>query len=169
MNNEKGKFKNQITIHSHQRRSAFTLIEILLVIAIFAILAGFTTINLIKPQTSASINSTVNTLVADIKEQQLKSMVGDTEGQSIAQTYGVRFETNRYILFHGMYNPSEPSNFEINLDSNTTFTNLPSTQEFIFLKKSGEIINPNSLTIQNNETNEQKTLTINRLGAITIN
>lgn len=156
---------NQRSIVNKRRHcAAFTVIEILLVMGIFAILAGFTTINLLKPQTSSALQSTTTTLAADIKEQQIKAMVGDGEGTGTAQTYGVQFETNRYILFRDT--PANPDSFTIDLEKSLTFTSLP--QQILFTKRSGQT-SPTSISIQHNQTAENKTLTINQYGAIDIN
>ena len=153
----------------------FTIIELLLVIGIFAIVATLATINLVKPQTQASVDSTTQTLTADLKQQQLKAMAGDSEGASSAQVHGIKFFSDRYILFRGStYQVGESSNFEVKLETNITLTsiNFPSA-EVVFLRRSGEVLNytagSNNVTIQNTQSSEQKTITVNRYGAITIN
>ncbi len=171
------------TVHSkssntaaRQNLSGFTVIEVLLVIAIFAIITGFTSINLLKPQTKASVETTATTLVSDLKEQQLKAMAGDGEGQSSAQYFGIYFESNRYTLFRGSYVSGDANNFIVNLNPSITLTNnLPVSpgNQIVFVKRSGEAQNyasgSDSVTLRNTTTGEQKILTINRYGAITAN
>lgn len=112
----------------------------------------------------------MGTLVADTKEQQVKAMVGDSEGLADAQPHGIYFEVDRYILFRGSYSPLEPSNFTINLDPNLTFSVLPPAQQIVFDKRSGEVASaPSSLTLQHAQSGEQKIITINKIGAISIN
>ena len=117
----------------------FTLIELLVVIGIFTILSGYATINLLKPQTKASVDSATTTLVSDLRSQQLKAMVGDTEGAASAQPHGIFFETNRYTLFKGLsYSPSDSANFVVNLETNVNLTSItfPSSQ-VVFSRRSG--------------------------------
>lgn len=151
----------------------FTLVEILLVMGLFAILASFITINLIRPQTKTSADSSINTLVADLRETQLKSMIGDSEGQATAQTFGIFFGTNSYTIFRGLtYNSSDTSNFVINLDSPQTLSSTFSGNQVVFSRRSGEVISfvngSNTITISDN-SGVSKTITINNLGSISIN
>src|SRR3990167_3591800 len=97
---------------------------------IFVILASFATINLLGPQRSADLNSTVISIVADIKQQQARSMLGDSGGGSSAVLHGIYFESNRYTLFKGLvYNAADPKNFVVDLSSGLTLaTAFPSSQ-----------------------------------------
>jgi len=158
-----------------QKLKGFTLIELLVVVGLFAILSSFALINLLKPQTKVSVDSTTTTLISDIKEQQLKAMAGDTDGTSTSLSHGIYFQSNRYTLFRGTsYQPAENSNFTVNLDTNLTFSSItfPSTQ-IVFTKRSGDITGftagSNSVTIRNVLSGEQKTITINRYGVVTEN
>jgi len=104
-------------------KRGFTLIEVMLVMAIFSLLMGFVTINLLRPQNKASVDSLSTQLIADIKQQQLKAMVGDSEGQATSQQFGVYFESDGYTLFRGSsYSASEASNFEVTLEDVTADT-----------------------------------------------
>lgn len=150
------------------KKTGFTLIELLLVMAIFAIIASFSVINLVKPQISSALNSTTTTLISDLKEQQIKSMVGDSEGTASSQRHGIRFETDRYILYRGNYSPSESSNFTVNLDPSLRFSSLPSGQEVTFAKRSGETTVAN-LTLQHIQSGNLKNISINYLGSVVIN
>jgi len=141
---------------------------------IFAIMAGLISVNLIRPQTSASVDSVVNILVSDVKAQQIKSMVGDSDVSSSAQNFGIYFESNKYTLFSGSsFIPADAKNFVVNLDTNISIVNNTFLQPTIFVRRSGEVTGlgtgSNSLTIQNAETGDQKIITINRLGTLTVN
>ncbi len=128
--------------------------------AIFALIIGYTSINLIRPQTKASLDTTVTTLVSDIKEQQIQAMAGDS-----ASAFGIYFESNKYTLFKGgIYNPLSSSNFAINLDQGLS---INTTASVVFTQRSGET-SPTSFILKNNTSNEQKTITINSFGAVTI-
>ena len=152
--------------------SGFSLPELLLVMTILSVLFGLSGINLLNAYHKNTLNTTLPTLVADLKQQQLKTMVGDTEGQPAQNDYGVYFEQNRYTLFPGTaYSPSDPANFIINLNSDLQFSSIfvPSSQ-IIFSKGSGEVSNYNpifdNITLQNIRTDETKTIRINQYGTI---
>ncbi|OGK10517.1 hypothetical protein A2767_04620 [Candidatus Roizmanbacteria bacterium RIFCSPHIGHO2_01_FULL_35_10] len=136
------------------------------------ILFSLTTINLLNAYGSNTLNTTLSTEQADLKQQQLKAMVGDTEGQSSPDSYGIYFETGRYILFKGMaYSASDPLNFSIDLNRDLQFSSiqLPNSQ-IVFTKNSGEVSNYNAnfdnVTLKNINTNQTKTIRINQYGAV---
>jgi prepilin-type N-terminal cleavage/methylation domain-containing protein len=71
------------------KRTGFTIIELMIAMGIFVIITSLVTINLLNAQHIASIDSTVTTLIADLKQQQVKAMTGDTEGRGITDQYGI--------------------------------------------------------------------------------
>lgn len=157
-----------------KKRQGFTLIELALIMSIIAILISFISINLLKPQTTASIASTATILVSDLKEQQIKAMAGDSEGTATAQAHGIYFEPTRYTLFRGTVFPAgDPSNFTINLETGLSLSTSLPQQQIVFATRSGEAASYTSgsdtITLSHTQGGEQKTITINRYGAITIN
>lgn len=163
------------------KKAGFTVMELVIVMSVIALLAGFTTINLIRPQTTSTSSSALNTLVSDLKEQQIKAMAGDSEdqtGATGAQPHGIFLENNQYTLFRGAsFNPAEPNNFTVNIETGLTLSNtfppLGPTGEIVFAKRSGEVTGysagADTITLTNTQTGEQKTITINRYGTVTIN
>jgi len=155
-------------------KRGFTLIEVMLVMAIFSLLMGFVTINLLRPQNKASVDSLSTQLIADIKQQQLKAMVGDSEGQATSQQFGVYFESDGYTLFRGSsYSASEASNFEVTLEDVTlTDIDFPSDQ-IVFSKRSGEVASfssgSDSVTVNHASSGNTEIITINRYGVISTN
>lgn len=149
----------------------FTLIELLIVIGLFSILSVFATINLIRPQTKASVDSGLTTIVADLKQEQIKSMVGDSEGLSSAQTFGIYFGGTSYTVFRGSsYSSSDTSNFEVKLDTNLVLSSTFPSNQVVFARRSGEVsgfVNgANTITITNSADGETKTISVNQLGVI---
>jgi type II secretory pathway pseudopilin PulG len=149
----------------------FTVIELLLGISIFIILLGIVTLNLNTAKTQTSLSATVETLTADLSQQQLKAMIGDTEGRTTSDTYGIHFDTDSYTLFHGTYSVSESTNFSINMpDTQQVTTEFPGDQ-IIFEQGSGEIVgyneNDDTIIIQDTQTNQQRVLELNKFGVIT--
>lgn len=148
----------------------YTLPELLITMGIFAILVSLVTINLTYSQQNQTNDTTITTLISDIKEQQLKAMVGDTEGRATPDVYGIYFEANRYTLFHGnTYSASDPTNFVINL--NPTLQFIPINKTLLFLKLSGQVSGyssgANTITLKNTTTNDQKTIRFNQFGIVT--
>ena len=142
--------------------------------AIFAILSSLAVVNLLKPQNQASLSQTTQILSSDLKQQQLKSMIGDTQGAVFAQVFGVYFENSSYILFRGLpYQPANPDNIIINLDSNITLSNNLPQNQIVFSRKSGEFLNyvtgPYTIVIQNTSSGEAKSINLNRVGIIQFN
>lgn len=148
------------------KNRGFTLIELLLVMSIMAILLGFITISLVRSQQTAALTTTEEILIVELKQQQLKSMVGDTEGRSASDTYGIHFDSNRYVTFHGeVYSETDTSNSFFNLESNMQFNN--SNFDIKFLRLSGEIAAPLTVELQDNTNSQLKRIYLNKYGVIT--
>lgn len=149
-----------------------TLIEVIIVISIVTTLFGLVFGNILNVRSTTTINTSLTAIIADLKNQQIKSMVGDTEGRSSPDNYGVYISGPNYTLFHGqIYSESESTNFDINADTGYQFTTTFPGSQVIFASGSGEIVNfienQNTVSIINTRTNEQKTIHINKYGVIT--
>ena len=149
-------------------QKGYTAIEVALVTGIVLILVGLSTSNLLKFQHTTQVSSTVNSFLADYKEQQIKAMVGDTEGSKAISDYGIHIETSSYTLFRNTYGTA---NFTVNVPADIQLsTTFPSSQ-IIFSKGSGNVsgfVNgQNTITIRNTADNSQKTITINQYGVVT--
>lgn len=156
-----------------RKLGGFTLIEVALVVGIFAILASFATINLLRPQQSADLNSTTTSIIADIKQQQARSILGESGGGSSAVVHGIYFESNKYTLFGGLtYNSSDPANFVVNLSPGLTLSTTFTSSQVTFNLQSGEISGftegSNSVTLTASG-GQSKTLTFNKYGVVSVN
>lgn len=153
-------FKSQTT-----KQAGFTLIEMILVLAITAFLLGFIAINLTTSQRKASLSTTVTTFITDLHQQQMKAMTGDTEGRASADSYGVHLDTNKYVLFYGTsYNALDTSNSPITLENGLQFGT--SGVDVIFSQLNGEISNPLSVILQDTTNGTQKTIDLNKYGIV---
>jgi len=142
-----------------------TLVELAVVTSIIITLLGLITINLARSQQTVSLTSVEEILLVDLKQQQLKSMIGDTEGRATADSYGIHFDSNRYVLFHGTnYSSSDTSNSIVNLESNMQFNNPNSS--IVFSKLSGTT-SATVIELQDNTDSKLKRIHINTLGVIT--
>lgn len=145
-------------------QSAFTLVELIVSLAVLAVIFAISsiTISTILPSTSQSTASDV--LMADIKAQQSLSMSNDS-------FYGVHFETDSYTLFTGaVYSVSAPSNFVVNLDPTVRFANVTFPQNnLVFMPGSGDIngyaVGNDSFSIINTQTNKVTSIKLNQYGA----
>lgn len=159
------KYLSSLTSHLSPHRG-FTLVELAVVTSIFVTLLGFVIINLVSSQQTASLNSTQNILLADLKQQQLKSMIGDTEGRASPDSYGIHFDSNRYVIFHGaVYSSGQTSNSVNDLDSNMQFNNAGF--DIIFSRLNGEIAAPLSIELQDNTNSKLKRIYLNIYGVVT--
>lgn len=151
----------------------FTFPELVIVMGIVILMLGFITINLVQARNSSSLTTTLDTLITDMKNQQIKAMTGDTEGRGTADSYGIHFSANQYVLFHGTsFNQSDSSNLAINLDPSLSFNqDLFPSGNIIFLQTSGEVSSfsttSNSIVLTGSNGNQTKTITINKYGIIT--
>lgn len=140
--------------------------ELIVVMSIMATLIGLITINLVGSQQRASLNSIVQNLISDIRQQQIKAMVGDTQDTISADSYGIHTDSNQYVLFKGTsYSPLDASNFKISLPTNMQFISPGS--DIIFSKISGEIAAAVSLQLQDATNSNTKTIEFNRYGVVT--
>lgn len=153
-------------------QKGFSLIEIVVIIAIMSVFFVLLSINLIGAKPKASLETSITTFASDIKQQQIKAMTGAT-ASGAASAFGIYVQINRYTLFNGSsYIPASPSNFIVNLDDYIQFSsiNLPSSS-IVFTRESGEVAGfsagSNTLTIKNTLDATEKTITINRYGVIT--
>jgi type II secretory pathway pseudopilin PulG len=152
-----------------------TITELVLVIGMFAVLSSVAMINLVRPQVQSSVDSVAYTLAADMKQQQIKAMVGDSGGTGTAQQYGIYFESDGYTLFRGAsYTPGAASNFKVDLDSSMEIAsiNFPSST-LVFSRRSGEVDSysggSDNVTIRHTSTGGEKVVTLNRYGVVSIN
>jgi type II secretory pathway pseudopilin PulG len=151
----------------------FVLIELAVVFGMIAVLVGLTTVNIFGARRKASLTATIDTLVSDITSQQTKAMSSVVSSGVVPFAYGVRFDANQYTLFQGLaYNPSDTANAVIALDPRVTFSaiSLPDSS-VVFASQSGEIIGfvpaSNSITVNQIDSGEIKTIQLNRYGVIT--
>ncbi len=148
--------------HLHQK--GYTLIEVLLVISISAILFGLTTINLLNVQHTTNVVAAEESVIADIKGQQIKAMNGNNTGGS----YGIHFTSNVYTLFQGTSWGTATDKSPVTLDSAISL----SGNDIVFDSVTGEVhgyvdATPPTVTVGLTAGSEQKILKINRYGAVT--
>lgn len=152
-------------VRNPQSQKGFTLIELIVVLAIFSIILGIITINLFRTHEQTTLGTTVELLITDLKQQQIKSMSGDTDITTIAKPHGIYFTSTSYTLFTGdTYTANNPTNTVIELPPTVTITTLPSTNPIIFAHASGTLTSATSFVIGG--SSDQQTVHLNTLGVI---
>lgn len=154
-------------------RKGFTLVEVIVVMAIVSTLFAISIVSLNTFQQNTFQNTSEDVLLSDLKLQQLKSMTGDNNSTTTFEEFGIHFETNSYTLFRGSsYSASDPENFTVTLNPNLSFSQVDfANSQIVFERNSGEIIGftpgNNTITINNNVTDSDSIITLNRYGVIT--
>lgn len=155
------------------RTNGFTIIEMIVVLAILATLLSIGYVRFTDIARHAPLTATVETVIADLRSQQTKAMSGYGSGGPAADNYGVYFDTNRYVLFKGSaYSPDDTGNMSTALPEYITFSTVAfPASSVIFIKGSGEVSDysatGNTATLSQTLSGEQKTITINRYGTVT--
>lgn len=153
--------------------AGFTLVELMVVMTIFAILTAMIFANIVRPQQVASLDSAVSQLVADLRSQQLKAMLGESETGTDADTYGIFFSPTAYTLYRGAYTAGNGANFTVTVGPDINFTSItfPSSR-VSFARQSGDVqsfsTTTNSVIVRNIQTNEEKRVSVNRYGVVTV-
>ena len=158
--------------HSRPHQSGFTLIELLVVMAISIILVGLISINLGQSKTSVSLSTVTDTLLADIKQQQMQAMTGDTGSTTSQQPHGLYLQATTYTLFAGSaYSAGDSNNFAVSLPQTVSLSSTLSGSTLLFSKGSGDVQNfvNGSNTITLTGIGGSKTITIGRFGALSVN
>jgi Tfp pilus assembly protein FimT len=152
----------------------FTVVELLLIMGITSILLGTITINLLKVQHNTSVSTAIDTLLVDMKGQQVKAMNGALVSSN-GDSYGIYFDPidhSKYILFHGTaYLSSDSTNFSVVLDKSIAAASTFTGNILVFSEQSGEVANfsssKNTITLTNTAGPEQAVITVNRYGVVT--
>jgi prepilin-type N-terminal cleavage/methylation domain-containing protein len=158
----------------YKNKFGFTIVEIILVVALFALLSSFVGLNALRVQTHNTVVSTVEAFVADMKAQQVRAIAGDSQGQATSQEWGIHFESDRYVLFRGStYLSSDPGNFAVDIEAPLAISWTLPTQDLVFQKISGEVDNfvggSDTITFTHAASGEARTISFNRYGVISIN
>lgn len=155
------------------KEKGFTLIELLVVMAIIGALTSLTIFSFNKPQQKANLDTYLNTLASDIKSQQLKAMLGDKEGSTSAQKFGLYISDTKYILFAGEdFSEGNPNNLTVQLKGAIKLGTAFESNKLMFNRLNGELINydstKNTITLKDSINQEQVIIGISKQGALKI-
>lgn len=155
---------------NYKPKAGMTMVELLVVMGVFGVLAGAVFVNLIRPVTTANLSGVVDKLATDIKSQQVLTMTGADDGQP----HGIYFTDTSYTTFVGAsYSPTNPTNKTELMPSPIRLTNITiPVNTLIFSSQSGEILNftgsDYSLTVEHSQTSTDAAIKINRYGALDV-
>ncbi|MEK7065718.1 MAG: prepilin-type N-terminal cleavage/methylation domain-containing protein [Patescibacteria group bacterium] len=150
----------------------FTFPEVIVILGIVAVLFGIVTVSLLRIQRSPQVRTTATILMTDIKSQQLKAMMGDTQGTGVRELYGVAVEPSQYVLFRGnTYIPENPTNAPVEFGPSLLASTTIPGGTLLFAKGSGEIIGhidgADTVTLTNIDNGQAVTLRVNEYGVVT--
>lgn len=161
-----------MTLFTRKLQKGFTFIELVVVIGIIALLFAIGVVSSINVRSFTVSNTSLNVFISDLKGQQIKAMVGDTEGRGEPDAYGIKLLDDSYILFHGLtYSATNTSNFSVSAPTGYSLSSTFSNDSIIFASGSGEIVdfssNQNTITLTSDDTGQSKVLHLNQYGSIT--
>lgn len=171
----------RIIIEKHLNNTrGFSLIELILVIALLSIILGITTVTLFRPVAKANLNTVSTNIFSLLREAQNQAINTDTSGDPQSNEYGIHFETDSYTLFKGStYISNDSSNFVVTTKNNISISpSLPcpappgDCNNVVFEKISGEVLGfvpaNNTVCVTETGTNKQVLLNVNFVGGISV-
>ena len=139
-------------------KKSFTLIELILVIAILGILAGLGLPFLITFKTNQDLDNTSEELVSALRKAQTRAISSEKDS-----SWGVNFsQPYRYILFREKFSLHDPENEVYEYSRNIYLTVLRNEVKFSKLK--GQI--DKEFIIDLTSFNKKRRITINQEGTI---
>jgi len=147
-------------------KNGFTIVEVIIVVAFFSILA-FVSVSFYQSfQVTYELNTSINELVQNLRRAQSKAMA--SEGDS---KHGIYFNSGygaTYVLFKGNSYATRDTDYdeETILSNNINLTyGLGGGQEVVFSKFRGRPNNTGTITITS-INGDYKTITINTAGRV---
>jgi hypothetical protein len=138
---------------------------------VILVLFGLSTVALGQPQAITNSSDTLDTLVNDLKTQQLAAMVGTTGSGTSQQPAGIFVQSNQYTLFTGSsYSAGNSYNYVFAAPTGVSFSTTLPSGIVLFNKGDGSVsgftAGSNTITITTSSGN--KVITITRFGAVTV-
>ena len=156
--------KNKISQNNKKYTRAFSLIEILIAIAIMLVIAGVSVTSLLNWRREKTIDS-----ASDIVLSVLQGARNLTVNAYQGNQYGVYFgENDRVISFTGTtYNPSDVSNIVTLLPAGEIISTSTLGTTIVFQKFSGGVLGSGSVAISDkNNASTTRTILIDISGAV---
>jgi hypothetical protein len=138
---------------------------------VILVLFGLSTVALGQPQAITNSSDTLDTLVNDLKTQQLAAMVGTTGSGTSQQPAGIYVQSNQYTLFTGSsYSAGNSYNYVFTAPTGVSFSTTLPSGIVLFNKGDGSVsgFTAGSNTITITTSSGSKVITITRFGAVTV-
>lgn len=149
------------------QKSAYTLIEIILVVMIITSILGYAAFTLNSSQRQGELNAITDELVQTLRKAQTLTVAGRQNTVS-----GVYFEADRYIFFQGeVYSPLGKQNEVFLLPDILTLDQINLNgggAEIVFTRPYGQTTHNGSLRVYLNAS-EYQVISINVMGRVTVN
>ncbi len=146
---------------------ALGIIEILIFVAILAIVITLVEVNFASFSKEVNVDQTANSIISVMRSAQ-----NNTVGSNNQTTYGVYFESNKYVLFKGSaYNPSDLTNITYAIPSSLELSTIAVSggSSVIFTHIDGSTTNTGTLILRiKSDTATTRTIIIEQSGNITI-
>jgi len=137
-------------LHNHRdvkKVWGFTLIEVLVVIAIMFALIGFSATSLAAFQRHSILTGEVENVVTILEEARKNTLSSLDDTQ-----YGVHFENDKVVLYKGAtYTPAAPENVTSTVNTRNEITNISlngGVDDILFDRITGETVQSGSVRIQ---------------------
>lgn len=156
---------------SRHHSAGFTLVELLVVMAMFATIFAFSQVNLTGLISQTDVREQASTVLSDLRRHQLEAISGSVVGAGVRQPTGVQFSEHAYTLFYGDSLTVADNSFSVQLEPEVRFTDsyLPDNT-IIFEPLSGAVrdyqVGQNSIRVESEVSGEQYQLTINQYGVV---
>lgn len=146
-------------------KKGFTVIEIVLVLALIGILLGMSILYYGNTQVRADIDSQASNIVHYLRLAQSGASSGLND-----KSHGIHFEAASYTTFEGdSYNQADPENFKIDLPATMTINAISLNgggNDVIFSKTDGDTANYGTISLNSAQINKTITITITSVGTI---
>lgn len=152
----------------------FSLLELLIVIAVVGLLAAGVGVSLVNYQRTAALDSAAKEIVGNLRFAQNKAITGeDGNGDGASDKWGVRFANgtnDTYRIFYGNSYTVNNAKEEIYLPSSVSFSapQEGNNLDVIFTKTSGTTA-ATTITVSNAGGSETRTITVDASGRINSN
>lgn len=147
----------------------FTLVELLITIAIILILAGLVVSNIGTFVQGQALNNGVDETIALINEARSRTLAGENGDE-----YGVHLQSDKAVLFVGpTYSSSASTNKVVTLDSSIVIGSISlggGGSDVLFDRITGDTNNYGTYIVKKSSTTTgQKTITISKTGLVSTN
>ena len=160
----------QFSIFNFQKikQNGFSLIEIIIAMAIGAVLVAVVVISFSSLRNSKTVDISADQILSVINEARVKSVSSEDYSR-----FGVHFETSRVVLFKGdIFTEPNSSNTETLLSSLAEISDISLNgggADMVFQKLTGKTSNGGSLRVRlKSDNNKYKTISVKSTGIANI-